>query len=111
MTNKLIPEIQVRSLSTVHAIPAEPVVSLEHRIAFGILCASKACSDPAWTVWADRWLSGEDRSEAAAWTAAEATAEAAAYAAKAASAAAYAADLDLAVIFEEARQYVEGTRK
>ena len=70
-----------------------PVISMEHRIAFGILCASKACKDPAWTVWAEHWLSGEDRSKAAAWAAANA------------------ADLDLAVIFEEARQYVEGTRK
>ena len=76
-----------------------PVISTEHRVAFAIICAMKVCKDEKWTRWADRWLSGEDRSEAAAdaaWAAARAAAEV--------------SDLDLAAIFEEARQYIGGGR-
>ena len=72
-----------------------PKISTTQRVAFGILCAKKVCTDIVWTAWADRWLSGEDRSlEAAkaAWaaTAAVAAAAKAAWAATAAVATAWA---------------------
>jgi hypothetical protein len=51
----------VKSLTTLHEIPL-PVVTLTQRVAFGILCAKKVCSDTKWNKWADKWLSGEDRS-------------------------------------------------
>jgi len=41
-------------------------------IAFGILCTKKVCHNEAWNLWADRWLSGEDRSKEAARIAADA---------------------------------------
>jgi hypothetical protein len=43
-----------------------PVISHIQRIAFGILCAKKVCKDKQWNKWADKWLSGEDRSETSA---------------------------------------------
>jgi len=62
-----------------------PNITLEQRIKYGILCVREVCSDRDWNIWADKWLSGQDRSrsaaEAAAWSAAEA-AEAAARAAR-----------------------------
>ena len=69
-----------------------PQSTTEQRIRFGILCAKAVCNDPAWNAWADRWLDGSDRSQAAA-RAAEAAqaAEAAAWATEAAARAAEAA--------------------
>jgi hypothetical protein len=59
------------------------------RVRFAILCAKEVCADLPWNAWADKWLSGEDRSEAAAGAAAEAAwAARAARAARAAEAAA-----------------------
>ena len=48
-----------------------PVVTTEQRVKFGILCAQAVVGNhcPAWSAWADRWLSGEDRSAEAAWAA------------------------------------------
>lgn len=43
-----------------------PVISLNQRIVFGILCAKKVCNDKDWNDWADKWLSREDRSRDAA---------------------------------------------
>ena len=57
-----------------------PQYSMTQRVAFGILCAYPFGSD-SWRTWADKWLSGEDRAEAAAMAEAEARAEAAAEAA------------------------------
>lgn len=83
-----------------------PSVTLEHRVRFGILCAKKVYPDPQWHIWAEGWLSVENRSAdaaegaaaSAAWVAAEAGA-AAAWAAKAgAAAAAAAANFDLTEI-------------
>jgi len=74
-----------KTLTTVREIPL-PAVTTEMRVRFAILCAKEVCACRSWNAWADRWLSGEDRSEAAAEDAAEA-----AWAAQAASWAAYAA--------------------
>lgn len=66
-----------------------PSLTTEQRIEFAVLCAKTVCSDKAWTVWADKWLSGEDRSAEAA-RAAVVAAEAAAEAETAAVVAAWA---------------------
>ena len=65
-----------------------PVFTPEQRVEFGIRCALEVCSDAAFRKWAERWLSGEYRGEAAAHAAtcpasdtwASYTAHAAAYA-------------------------------
>src|SRR5690348_8814111 len=67
-----------------------PSFSLEQRIKFTIFCALSVCKNKDFAVWAKNWLSGEDRSYAAA-EAAYAAARDAAYAA-ARDAAAYAVD-------------------
>jgi hypothetical protein len=77
-----------------------PKITDEQRIVFGILCSDKVYNNKDWKSWANKWLNGEDRSEAAAWAAeaaawaawaaAEAAARAAAWAA--ARAAAWAAE-------------------
>lgn len=57
-----------------------PVVTQEQRIKYGILCAKAVYTDVAFARWANRWLSGKDRtiiSARAVWTAARATATAA----------------------------------
>lgn len=59
-------------LTTVRRVDA-PEVTMEQRIRFGILCAKEVCDDPAWNAWADRWLSGKDRTARAAAAAREAT--------------------------------------
>ena len=78
-----------------------PVVALNQRIAYGILCAKITCKDKTFIKWANNWLSGKDRTVDAAHAAAHAAyaahaadaAYAAAHAAYAAAdAAAYAAD-------------------
>jgi hypothetical protein len=80
-----------KTLTTVREIPL-PKITTEMRVRFAILCAKEVYACLSWNAWADKWLSGEDRTQAAraraartaraAWVAA---AEAAA--AKAASAA------------------------
>jgi hypothetical protein len=110
-----------------------PNVTTTQRVAFAILCASKGYKDPKFQAWGQEWLSGRDRSAAAARSAAEAAwgaaesarseVEAGAWAAEAAwgtvEAAARAADeavweaatrvvsspLDLGSIAEEAMSY------
>jgi len=69
-----------------------PNISLNQKIAFGILCVKKINSDKNWNKWADNWLSGKDRTK----DAADATCTDAAYAAIAAADAAYAARTDAA---------------
>jgi hypothetical protein len=64
-----------RTLTTVREIPL-PAITTEMRVRFGILCAKEVCAYPAWIAWADKWLSGEDRTQAAAAIAARATVEA-----------------------------------
>ena len=43
-----------------------PVVSLEQRIRFAILCARAVYREPGWCAWAEAWLTGADRTAAAA---------------------------------------------
>jgi len=43
-----------------------PIVTLEQRIRYAILCAKEVCKDKIWNQWADKWLSGEDRTAATA---------------------------------------------
>jgi hypothetical protein len=80
-----------KTLTTVREIPL-PEITTEMRVRFAIMCAKEVCAaDIAWNAWADKWLSGEDRTQAAAAEAAEAeAAEAAADAAWAAREAAWA---------------------
>jgi hypothetical protein len=75
-----------------------PTITAEQRIEYGIRCAMEVYHEPKWTKWAERWLSGEDRSKTAAAAAyidaSASTYAAASYVASAsagASAAAYAA--------------------
>ena len=78
-----------KTLTTIREIPL-PSITTEMRVRFAILCAKGVCACPSWNAWADRWLSGEDRSEdasEAASKAAWAVWPAAAWAAQAASAA------------------------
>ena len=82
------------TLTTVREIPL-PAVTTEMRVRFAILCAKEVYACLSWNAWADRWLSGEDRTQAeASAMVAEASAMAAraaasAWAAQAAEAAAY----------------------
>jgi hypothetical protein len=46
-----------------------PNVTTTQRVAFAILCASKVYKDAGFQTWASEWLSGRDRSAAAAWSA------------------------------------------
>jgi hypothetical protein len=86
-------KVGCKTLTTTRRIDL-PVVTVEQRIRFGILCAKKVCNNPAWLAWADGWLSGKDRSQMtarAAWADADAkmtaATEAATWAARTAAAA------------------------
>ncbi len=85
-----------KRLTTIREIPL-PEITAEMRARFAILCAKEVCADLSWNAWADKWLSGGDRTQAPPWAAAAAAAEAAwasacaAYAAAAARASACAA--------------------
>lgn len=65
-----------------------PVISMNQRIAFAILCAKEVYKVAEWNQWADDWLNGKDRSAASAYAAAysanSAAANSAAYSAYAA---------------------------
>ena len=79
-----------------------PVVSFDQRKRWAIYCAREVYRDPRWQRWAKRWLSGEDRSAAAADATRSADYSAtysasAAYLATSAAYAAYAADAASAV--------------
>lgn len=58
-----------KALTVLEEIPL-PTITTEQRIKIAILCSKQVCSIPQWTRWADQWLSGEDRSQEAAWAAA-----------------------------------------
>ena len=64
------------TLTTIREIPL-PEITAEMSVRFAILCAKDVCSCRAWNAWADKWLSGEDRSEEAAYDAARAAYDAA----------------------------------
>jgi hypothetical protein len=40
-----------------------PVVTIEQSLKFGILCILEVCQKPQFVEWANKWLSGEDRTE------------------------------------------------
>jgi len=76
------------SLTTLRELPL-PEVALDQRVRFAILCAIRGYSEPRWLAWAEGWLSGADRTAAAAagaWFAARAAATAWAAAAEEAAA-------------------------
>ena len=100
------------TLTTLRTIPL-PILTTEQRVHIAVRCALEVYHEPTFVVWANNWISGEDRSretaqatqaaeaaawatKAAAWVAPEAAARAAARAAvwaatQAATQAAYAA--------------------
>ena len=69
-----------KTLTTLKEIPL-PEISLIQKVAFGILCAKKVCKNKEWNAWADKWLSGVDRTKKSAKYAANVAADAASYAA------------------------------
>lgn len=73
----------VQHLTLVAELPV-PVITTSQRVAFGILCTMEVTRNARWREWAERWLSGEDRSRAASYAAADAADDAAAAAAYAA---------------------------
>jgi hypothetical protein len=84
-----------KTLTTVREIPL-PAVTTEMRVRFAILCAKEVCgADLPWNAWADKWLSGGDRTQAAAsaaWAWAASASAARASASARAAEAAYAAE-------------------
>ena len=60
-----------KTLTTIREIPL-PAITTEMRVRFAIMCAKEVCADLSWNAWADRWLSGEDRTQAAAAATADA---------------------------------------
>ena len=78
-------KLGIRHLCTVQQIPI-PEITFEQRVAYAIHCALHVYIEPVFVDWAEKWLTGEDRSRHATSDAAYA-----AYAADAAYAA-YAAD-------------------
>ena len=75
----------VKELTTIREIPL-PVVTIEQRVRFAILCAKAVYRNKRWNAWADAWLSGEDRTGASAWSADRAASWAAPWAAESAAA-------------------------
>ena len=91
-----------RILTTIDQLDL-PVVTTTQRCAFAVLVAKQVYKDAAFNKWAEGWLSGKDRTEAAASAAASAAAWAEASAARAAARAAAGAEkLDLISIAKEA---------
>jgi hypothetical protein len=98
-----------KSQTLINEIPL-PEISTEQRIAISIKIAKTVYKDEKWNEWADKWLSGEDRSSAAALAAARAAiaaARVAIAAARAAIAGARAAD-DSASLAVDAAYYAAG---
>ena len=60
-----------KTLTTIRRIPL-PEISLNQKIAFAIYCAKEVYEDEKWNLWADKWLSGEDRTQRSAYSAADA---------------------------------------
>ena len=83
-------KIGVKSCTTIKEIPL-PIITTEQKVKFAILCAKEVYKDEVWNTWADKWLSGEDRTVKAAGAAVVAVDAAARAAAVAAAVAADAA--------------------
>ncbi|MHB1955285.1 MAG: hypothetical protein ACYCOU_16245 [Sulfobacillus sp.] len=62
-------KVGCRRLTTVRELPV-PAITIEQRVRFAILCAKKVYQDPDWLTWAEKWLSGADRTKASAIAAA-----------------------------------------
>ena len=74
------------------------VLSWSIRVATdAVKTAKKVCDDKAWNAWADLWISGKDRTYAAAYAAANAAAYAASYAVREKAIKKYVGWLELAV--------------
>ena len=91
-----------KSGMTVRPIPI-PEITTEQRVEIGIRATKLVCEDKGWNEWADKWLSGEDRTYKAAWAAwTDAAAwDADAAAAAAAWAAARATAIDILAIIKQ----------
>ena len=57
--------VGVKTLTTIEKMPL-PILTIEQRVKFAILCAKHICKREGCNTWADKWLSGEDRSPASA---------------------------------------------
>jgi hypothetical protein len=88
-----------RTLTTVREILEFPVFTREQQVRFAIHCAAQICRESSWRRWAERWLTGQDRSAAAAAAAhySAASAYPVATSAAAASASAYPASYSTAI--------------
>ena len=53
-------------LKTIKVIPL-PKITIEQKIKFGILCALEVCKEDKFVTWANKWLSGEDRTRESAY--------------------------------------------
>lgn len=58
-------KVGYRTVTTVEIVPL-PVVTTEQRVRFAILCALEVYRNPSFVMWADKWMSGSDRSMRAA---------------------------------------------
>jgi hypothetical protein len=70
-------KVGCKSLTTLHIIKP-PVYSINQRVIFSILCASRVYKDQAFLDWADKFINNVDRTKSAAWSAAESAADSAA---------------------------------
>src|SRR4051812_13853910 len=97
-------KVGCKTLTTKRQITIPRITTIQ-KVAFAILCGKQVFKNPKWNIWADNWLSGKDRSRAAAAAAAaaayaaNAAATAATYAANAATAAAAAANAAAAATY------------
>ncbi len=74
-----------KTVTTIRKVPL-PEITTEQRVEIAIRCALTVYSNPSFVLWANNWLSGKDRSAAAAAAAARAAAARAAEAAAVAAA-------------------------
>ena len=63
-----VDKVGCKTLTTVRRIP-KPSITREQRVEIAIKCALVVCQDKDFVQWAENWLSGKDRTEAAAWDA------------------------------------------
>ena len=100
--------VGVRSLTTVKQLEL-PEFPLGQRVYYGILCALAVYNEEGFVVWAQKWLSGEDRSAGAARAAKEAIVGAVwddMTVAMAAKYAAFAAEASKACVWSETEEFV-----
>lgn len=53
-------KVGVQHLTLLEEMPV-PVITIEQRVRFGILCAMQVCKSHSWRSWAQKWLDGRDR--------------------------------------------------